>query len=149
MVNYAVIFEGLEHTALRFVPLITNEPVHVVMEEVATVLTTLHHAEGEDEEAVTTLLELLRADSCHAQRRQIFSNGVVPALLGILRSSDNVGLLAKVVGCFSLMARGSDETRARLAETDVVSLLLGLCLGRNCPEPTDLQVASPLCCTQQ
>lgn len=104
-------------------------------------LTTLHHAEGEDEEAVTTLLELLRADSSHAQRRRVFDNGVLPALLGILRSSDHVGLLSKVVGCFSLMARGSDETRAMLAETDVVSLLLELCLGRNCPQATTSQVA--------
>ena len=111
------------------------------MEAVAAVLTTVHHAEGEDEEAVTTLLELLRADSSHAQRRQMFSNGVLPALLGILRSSDHVGLLSKVVGCVSLMARGSDETRAMLAETDVVSLLLGLCLGHTCHKTMELQVA--------
>lgn len=104
-------------------------------------LTTLHHAEGEDEEAVTTLLELLHADSSHTQRRQLFSNGVMPALLGILRSSDHVGLLTKVVACVSLMARGSDETRALLAETDVVSLLLGLCLGHNCPQAMEPQVA--------
>ena len=103
------------------------------MERVAAVLTTLHHGEGEEEKAVALFLELLDADSAHEQRRRAFSSGVVQALLGLLRSSEHVGLLANVARCFALMARGSDEARASLAETDLVSLLLELCLGRNCP----------------
>ena len=111
-----------------------------VMDGIRKVLTNLSYGEEEVESAISNLANLLYRinageEEGAALRDAAFSRGIVKALLGVLRSSSRVTLLAKTAGCIALLAHDSDDVRARLASTDVVPLLLSLCTPR--PNPSD------------
>ena len=110
------------------------------MDDIQKVLTNLSYSEEEVESAISNLANLLYRinageEEGAALRDAAFSRGIVKALLGVLRSSSRVTLLAKTAGCIALLAHDSDDVRARLANTDVVPLLLSLCTPR--PNPSD------------
>lgn len=105
------------------------------MDDIQKVLTDLSYGEEEVEGAVSDLANLLYRISAAGEegaalRDESFSRGIVKSLLGILRSSSRVTLLAKTAGCIALLAHDSDDVRARLTPTDVIPLLLALCTPR-------------------
>ena len=105
------------------------------MDDIQKVLTNLSYGEEEVEGAVSDLANLLYRISAAGEegaalRDESFSRGIVKSLLGILRSSSRVTLLAKTAGCIALLAHDSDDVRARLTPTDVIPLLLSLCTPR-------------------
>lgn len=110
------------------------------MDDIQKILTSLSFGEEEVESAVSNLANLLyrinaSEEEGAALRDEAFSRGIVKALLGVLRSSSRVTLLAKTAGCIALLAHDSDDVRARLISTDVIPLLLTLCTPQ--PNPSD------------
>ncbi len=99
------------------------------MEEIETVLLRIDSSQEQLEKAASDLVALLQGcppASGEALRRETFSRGLVRSLLGILRCSCNTHLLTKAATCISAIAFDSDESRARLARTDVITVLLRL-----------------------
>lgn len=63
-------------------------------------------------------------------RNSCFSNGLVKAVLGILRSCSAVSMLATAARCLALLTHGNDEARIKLGELGAIQVLLNLLLPR-------------------
>ena len=110
-------------------------------------LTELHRSDDETEAAISDLSNLCsdpqkRASLCPV----VFRSGGVPALLGILRSSQSVSLLSRAAGCLSILVHDSRNAASVLDSHNITSVLLPLLL----PQPThppsyeeDLQQSPP------
>ena len=59
-------------------------------------------------------------------RELCFSSGIVKALLGILRSSSKDAMMVMSCKCLSLLAHGSEESRSKLGEMDIIRVLVGV-----------------------
>ena len=84
--------------------------------EVQEVLAYLSYSKDDVEAAICRLGEVLGYCAQHdvEGRNATFEVGIIKALLGILRSSPNPSLIAKVANCLALLVHGNEEGRVRL-----------------------------------
>ena len=111
-------------------------------------LTELHRSDDETEAAISDLNNLLcsKPQNRVSLSSVVFRSGGVPALLGILRSSQSVSLLARAAGCLSILVHDSPHAASSLNSHDVTSVLLPLLLRRPTllpPYKEDLRQSPP------
>ena len=126
----------------------TNDAVIVLksLKEIQAVLSNLSCSEEELEAVVSRLRDVL----CHCAQNEVggrnsaFDLGIVKALLGILRSSSNLPLLAEVVKCLALLVHGNEDGRRRLGEvSNLFQLLVNLLAPRSVALPVFKVESSP------
>ncbi len=95
------------------------------------VLGCLSHPQEKTAEALQDLSGVLLqcAESSEvALRNSCFSAGIVKSLLGVIRSSSRISVLADATRCLALLAHGNDDAREKLGEMEAVPSLLKLLL---------------------
>lgn len=113
------------------------------------ILTDLRHSR-DDAKVAAAIKDLSQLFYRNQQRRTplfqaAWSRGGVSALLGILRSSQSISLLADATGCLALLLQDNSRAASELASCDILSTLLPLLYPRSVKRPTSaaLTVHSP------
>ena len=103
------------------------------LREIAGVLGCLTHSQEKVEKALDRLSSVLTA-CAEAEdvdiRNSCFSLGIVKAVLGVLRSCDEVSMLATSARCLGLLVHANDEARVELGERGAITVLLKLLVPR-------------------
>lgn len=117
------------------------------LRDIQSVLENLSSSEEELEAAVSRLRDVLShcaQNEVWRERNSTFDFGIVKALLGILRSSSNLPLVAEVVKCLALLVHGNEEGRRRLGEVkNLFQLLVNLLIPRRVAVPVFRVESSP------
>lgn len=105
------------------------------LSDIHRVLVCLSQPQDKVEKALKELSDILTecvstdTDDDTTLRNLCFSQGIVRALLGILRSSSQVSMLILASKCIALLTHGYDEGRIRLGELGAVPVMVGLLHG--------------------
>ena len=107
--------------------------------DVCMVLTDLHHPDEETERSIDDLSQLLYHNP---QKRSLLvgttlTHGGVAALVGILRSSQSLLLIAKAARCLTLLVHNNREGVSKLVSCNIIAASLALLLPRPNISPTE------------
>ena len=127
----------------------SREALTAAVSAACEVLTDLRHS-ADEEKTEGAIRDLSQLFYHHPQRRTslfraAWARSGVSALLGILRSSQSIPILAEAAGCLALLVQDNCEAAFQLATCDVISLLLPLLfpLSREQTASADLTIHSP------